>query len=609
MANISIRNLDDSVKQALAERAKREGCSMEAMLRRCLMQAAGRSGSSDRGEYNAAGRGFSLDGGKHNAADAAHERQKTAEGADMPPQNAASQGQAPVTDNPANIASRNLPPHNFADLKGKRILLILCGSVAVYKSLELIRILRRAGAEVKIIMTKGAQQFITPLLAGAIAGGSVYTELFDRAAEQDIGHIRLARGADIIALIGATASRMAKMAAGAADDLAGAVLLAARAPVLLAPAMNPAMWAHPATRRNAARLQADGCFFIGPESGEMAESNEAGLGRMSEPPHIAAAIERILDGQALSQMARSDRQGGDHEPLSTAKQGGIIALTAETSFRLRGGGASYSLPVGAEAPSRLLAAAGSRPCLTASQFGKPMSEQSEQDKAIMKDLPLDGRHIIVTSGPTHEPIDPVRYIANRSSGQQGHSIAAALARLGARVTLISGPVNLPDPANMDVIHVTTALEMQAAVQAALPADAAIFVAAVADWRVKHQATDKIKKASGAAEPPALELVENPDILAGIGHSAERPRLVIGFAAETANLLDNAAAKLDKKGADWIVANNVAAQDGKGSIMGGAHNHIYILNRQGAEEWPEMPKTEIAVCLAARIADFFEKKKA
>lgn len=401
-------------------------------------------------------------------------------------------------------------------LADKRILLIIGGGIAAYKCLDLIRRLRERGAAVRCVMTRGAQQFVTPLAVGSISADHVFTDLFDRQDEHDIGHIRLSREADIIVVAPATADLMAKMANGLADDLASAVLLATDRQVLLAPAMNPRMWAHPATRRNLEKLRGDGIELIGPARGEMAESGEAGEGRMSEPLEIVAAVESLLDG------ARK---------------------------------------------------------------------------------PLAGKRIIVTSGPTHEPIDPVRYIANRSSGKQGHAIAAALARLGADVQLVSGPVSIADPTRVTTTHVETARQMMTAVEALLPADAAIFVAAVADWRTEEASGQKIKKqASGAA--PSLQMVENPDILATIGHHPKRPRLVVGFAAETQQVVDNARAKLERKGADLIVANDVSHDSGinPGGVMGGERNLVRIVSRDGVADWPEMSKQEVARRLAETIAE-------
>jgi phosphopantothenoylcysteine decarboxylase/phosphopantothenate--cysteine ligase len=393
----------------------------------------------------------------------------------------------------------------------KRILLIIGGGIAAYKCLELIRRARERGFAVRAVMTKAAEAFVTPLSIGALTGDRVFQDLFSLDDEREIGHIRLSRGADIIVVAPATADLMAKMAGGHADDLASAVLMATDKPVLIAPAMNPRMWDHPATRRNRAVLAGDSIHMVGPEKGEMAESGEAGEGRMAEPLVIVAAVEELLDGQPK---------------------------------------------------------------------------------------PLSGRKIVVTSGPTHEPIDPVRYIANRSSGKQGHAIAAALAALGAEVRLVSGPVSIPDPAGVDTVHVESARQMREAVMAALPADAAVMVAAVADWRTAESSGEKIKKAAGA-EPPTLKMVENPDILAEVGHSAKRPRLVIGFAAETQNLLENAGAKLKKKGADIIVANDVSAGTG---VMGGDLNRVRIVSATGIEEWPELGKSEVAERLAALVAE-------
>ncbi|MCE7028402.1 bifunctional phosphopantothenoylcysteine decarboxylase/phosphopantothenate--cysteine ligase CoaBC [Jiella avicenniae] len=394
-------------------------------------------------------------------------------------------------------------------LAGKRILLVIGGGIAAYKTLDLIRRLRERGASVTPVMTQAAAEFVTPLSVGALAATRVYSDLFDREDEQDVGHIRLAREHDLVVLAPATADRMARLANGLADDLAGAVLLATRAPVLMAPAMNPSMWDHPATRRNLAQLVADGVRLVGPGTGEMAERGEAGTGRMAEPLEIVAAA-----AASLVPAAR----------------------------------------------------------------------------------PLDGLSAIVTSGPTHEPIDPVRYIANRSSGRQGHAIAAALRDAGAKVTLVSGPVTLPDPEGIATRHVETAAEMLAAVETALPADIAVFVAAVADWRVAAESNRKIKKT--AEGPPALALAENPDILATIGHHAMRPRLVVGFAAETDDLLANARKKLERKGADAILANDVSPQ---GGVMGGSENTIRLVTIEGVDEWPKLAKEAAAERLAEWIA--------
>ena len=397
-------------------------------------------------------------------------------------------------------------------LGGKRILLVIGGGIAAYKSLDLIRRLRERGASVRCIMTQGAQHFVTPLAASAISGQRTHTDLFDREDEADIGHIKLARDADAVVVAPATANLMAKMAGGHADDLASTVLLATTLPILIAPAMNVRMWLHPATQRNLATLRADGVRVVGPNEGAMAEA-EFGPGRMAEPLEIAAALEALV----------APAQG-----------------------------------------------------------------------------PLAGRRVLITSGPTHEPIDPVRYIANRSSGKQGHAIARAAAEAGAAVTLISGPVAIPDPEGVRTVHVESAREMLRAVEAALPADIGIFAAAVADWRTAGEAAEKMKKDGGAL--PQLHLVENPDILATIAHRKEgRPRLVVGFAAETGNVIPYAQAKLARTGCDRIVANDVSPE---GGVMGGDRNTVHLVTRESVEDWPPLPKAEVAQRLAARIAGHF-----
>ncbi|NGM21622.1 bifunctional phosphopantothenoylcysteine decarboxylase/phosphopantothenate--cysteine ligase CoaBC [Roseomonas stagni] len=386
-----------------------------------------------------------------------------------------------------------------------RILLIVSGSVAAYKALELTRLLRKAGHEVSPILTAGGARFVTKEALAGISGARVHDDLW--AAEAEIGHIRLARWPDLVVVAPASANMIARMANGLADDLAGTVLLATRAPVLVAPAMNPAMWAHPATVANMAALRSRGVAVAGPEEGAMAEP-ESGPGRLVEPAALAATIESIL-----------------------------------------------------------------------------------------RDGPLKGRHVIVTSGPTQEAIDPVRYIANRSSGKQGHAIAAALAALGARVTLVSGPVSQPDPTGVTVRRIESARDMLAAVEAALPADAAIFAAAVADFRPEAAPTQKIKKEPGAP-PPEIRLALNPDILATVAqHATKRPRLVVGFAAETEKVVEHATAKRLRKGCDWIVANDVS-----GDVMGGAENAVHLVTEAGVEDWPRMPKEEVAKRLAVRVAE-------
>ena len=393
-------------------------------------------------------------------------------------------------------------------LAGKRILLIIGGGIAAYKSLDLIRRLKERGAAVTPVLTRAGTEFVTPLSVSALAGGKVHTDLFDLTDEAEMGHIQLSRVADLIVVAPATADLMAKMAQGRADDLASTLLLATDTRVLIAPAMNVRMWTHPATMRNLATLAGDGVRVVGPNEGDMA-CGEFGPGRMAEPLEIVAAIE-----------------------------------------------------------------------------------------AALADGPLRGKHILVTSGPTHEPIDPVRYIANRSSGAQGTAIAQALAALGARVTFVTGPASVPSPPGVAVVPVETAQEMLAAVIAALPADAAIFAAAVADWRVENASDQKMKKTATGA-PPALQFAENPDILAMVSKGSPRPRLVVGFAAETDDVIAYATQKLARKGCDWIVANDVRPETG---IMGGTDNAVTLISANGPEPWPRMTKDAVARKLAARIAE-------
>jgi phosphopantothenoylcysteine decarboxylase/phosphopantothenate--cysteine ligase len=392
-------------------------------------------------------------------------------------------------------------------LAGKRILLIIGGGIAAFKTLDLIRRLRERGASVTPVLTRAGAEFVTPLSVSALAGHKVYTDLFDLTDEAEMGHIQLSRSADLVVVAPATADLMARMAQGHANDLATTLLLATDTPVMIAPAMNVRMWQHAATQRNLATLRGDGITIIGPNDGDMA-CGEHGPGRMSEPLEVVAAIEDALTGG-----------------------------------------------------------------------------------------PLKGRRILVTSGPTHEPIDPVRYIANRSSGAQGSAIARALMALGAEVVFVTGPADVPPPAGAEVFGVETADQMLAACHAALPVDAAICAAAVADWRVAGAATSKMKKDKGGL--PQLELTENPDILATLSQpGTQRPALVVGFAAETDDVIQNATAKRVRKGCDWILANDVSPQTG---IMGGTDNEVTLITGAGAEPWPRMSKPEVADRLADRIA--------
>jgi len=393
-------------------------------------------------------------------------------------------------------------------LDGRRILLVISGGIAAYKSLDLIRRLKERGAVVRCVLTRGGANFVTPLSVATLSGQRVFQDMFSLTDESEIGHITLARDCDLVVVAPATANLIAKMATGLADDLASTLLLAAQAPILVAPAMNVRMWNHPATQGNLATLAARGVRRVGPNAGFLAEGEE-GMGRMAEVPEIVAAIEALL---------------------STG--------------------------------------------------------------------PLAGLRAVVTSGPTHEPIDPVRFIANRSSGKQGHAIAAALAASGAAVTLVSGPVDLADPPGCKVVRVETAAEMLDAVTKALPADIAVCAAAVADWNVANRADGKRKKEAGAP-PPAIELAPNPDILATLSAPGPtRPRLVIGFAAETENVVGNAVAKRARKGCDWVLANDVSPASG---TFGGDSNRVHLISAAGTEDWPVLAKTELAARLAARIA--------
>jgi phosphopantothenoylcysteine decarboxylase/phosphopantothenate--cysteine ligase len=462
MASLTVRQLDERLKKLLRLRAARSGRSMEDEVRVILRQAAQDDGRD-----------------------------------------------TPDHSEPPTLTEAAPQKPRTTGLSGPRVLLIIGGGIAAYKSLDLIRRLQDRGALVRCILTAAAQHFVTPLAAGALAGERAYTDLFDLQSEFDVGHIRLARDTDLIVVAPATADLLAKMAGGHADDLASAVLLATNKPVLIAPAMNPHMWQAKATQRNLAQLAADGIRVVGPNAGEMAEPGEAGIGRMAEPLEIVAAAETVLH-----------RAG-----------------------------------------------------------------------------PLTGKRVLVTSGPTSEPIDPVRFIANRSSGKQGHAIATAAAAAGAEVVLVSGPVNLPDPPGLAVVRVETARQMLDAVEKALPADVAIFAAAVADWRTEATSEHKIKKQQGHI--PTLKLVENPDVLATVAHrKSGRPRLVIGFAAETDHVVANAKAKLAKKGCDWILANDVSPQTG---IMGGDTNTIHLITPAGVEAWPPQSKDDVARSLIGRIA--------
>ena len=399
----------------------------------------------------------------------------------------------------------------MSSLSNKRILLIISGGIAAYKSLELIRLLRKSGASVRCILTQGGQQFITPLSVASLSGQQCYTDLFSLKDETEMGHIKLSRDADLIVVAPASADLLARMAHGHSDDLAATTLLATDKSVLVAPAMNVRMWEHAATQDNMKLLEQRGILRVGPDDGEMA-CGEYGPGRMAEPESILAAIEKYFSANK----------------------------------------------------------------------------------------PLAGHSALVTSGPTYEPIDPVRFIGNRSSGKQGHAIAIALADLGADVTLVTGPVALPDPSGVNTIHIETAAEMLAACQSALPVDIVICAAAVADWSPETALNKKIKKSSDK-NPPDLKLKENTDILATLSKGPNRPRLVIGFAAETQNLLDAAQSKLKSKGCDWIIANDVSE-----GVFGADENTVTLVTASNTEEWEKAGKDEIARKLAQLIVGFISQ---
>ena len=423
-------------------------------------------------------------------------------------------------------------------MASKSILLIVTGGIAAYKALELVRLLKRQSIAVRAVMTKSATEFVTPLSMGVMTEDQVYGDMFDLKEEREIGHIQLSRQADLIVICPATANILAKMAAGISDDLATTILLATDKPVLAVPAMNVRMWNHAATQRNLKTLREDGITVMDPDEGAMA-CGEFGPGRLPEPPDVAARICAMLD-HPFDALLASGRAPGTKA---------AAVMTAQPDF--------------AEEVHR----------------------------------PLFGKRVLVTAGPTYEAIDPVRYIANRSSGRQGFAIAQAAAEMGAEVTLVAGPVHLVTPPGVIRIDVESALEMQAEVEKALPTDVAILVAAVADWRATDVPEQKIKK-DGKGVPP-LALTENPDILASLAKHVQRPKLLIGFAAETEKIVEHATAKRAKKGCDWIVANDVS-----GDVMGGANNAFHIVTKDGVESWPDSPKDVIARRLMEKVADEF-----
>ncbi len=562
-----------------------------------------------------------------------------------------------------------------ARMTGPRILLVVGGGIAAYKSCELVRLIRKGGGEVTCVLTEGGSQFVTPMALAALSENKVYTSLFDLKDEVEMGHIQLSREADLVVVCPATADLLAKMAAGIADDLATTAILATDKPVMAVPAMNVRMWEHEATQRNVEWLRQAGVHVMQPEEGAMA-CGEFGPGRLPEPETVwleiaealgvdpgdvgASEIADYLEALEPEDEPEADWSDEDEPEVESHgggyRAGGLSALLASiiprsTSHRVNDDAVAYdddnfpqddtglpplpeegwgeAAPDGEEEPltepdmnSPLLARKGSASGAPNMDPGAlinkdleavPMAASVDPGAVVVADVvadpldgqpafeldpehrPLFGKHVLITAGPTHEPIDPVRYIANRSSGKQGFAIAAAAAALGARVTLVAGPVHLQTPPGVDRVDVESAQEMALAVKKALPADVGIMVAAVADWRSRDVAMAKIKKRSSA--PPALLLTENPDILATTAGSSNRPRLLVGFAAETDDLLENAKKKRKNKGADWIVANDVSDD-----VMGGDENAVHIVSADEIDSWEPMPKRDVALKLMERIAD-------
>lgn len=554
-------------------------------------------------------------------------------------------------------------------MSGPKILLVIGGGIAAYKSCELVRLIRKAGGDVTCVLTEGGQQFVTPMALAALSENKVYTSLFDLKDEVEMGHIQLSRQADLVVVCPATADLLAKMTAGIADDLATTLILATDKPVIAVPAMNVRMWEHSATQRNADWLRQAGVTVMDPDEGAMA-CGEFGPGRLPEPTGILQAIAEALDldidlpelAAPAPQLAApapsayaddsADEDEYDEEDSSSSGSGLGSLLNAiiprstesrgaedeerdfdesefeepdfdesefqETEFKpdfggpllAKKGGAAAAPPTDREAINHTVARQDERAApqpmpgdIAHADHGAALSADPLYGQAIFDEnpehRPLYGKHVLVTAGPTREPIDPVRYIANRSSGKQGFAIAAMAAAAGARVTLVAGPVHLPTPVGVDRIDVETAEDMAEEVRNALPADAAFMVAAVADWKSRHVAAEKMKKRGSA--PPALILAENPDILAAVAAGRKRPQLLIGFAAETENVVENAKSKRKRKGADWIIANNVSGAEGE-SVMGGDLNQVHIVTPGGVESLVEMPKEEVARELVRRAAE-------
>ncbi|UIP06810.1 bifunctional phosphopantothenoylcysteine decarboxylase/phosphopantothenate synthase [Erythrobacter sp. SDW2] len=551
-------------------------------------------------------------------------------------------------------------------MAGPRILLVIGGGIAAYKSCELVRLIRKQGGAVTCVLTEGGAKFVTPMALAALSENPVHTTLWDLRNEVEMGHIQLSREADLIVVCPATANMLAKMAAGIADDLASTLLLATDKPVMVAPAMNVKMWQHDATQMNVARLRDASVHVVDPDEGAMA-CGEFGPGRLREPEEIWNAIAELLGAEQVELRDQAELapapppkhvpapqvEALEPEPEEESRGilGGLFASIIPRTTRKRsleeieaqwdapveesgadvdrGGDAAEEMPEPLAGAGPVLATKGKAksapptdadainhtvatgtgsqkpepiaddgPLVTEDDFENDLLDGQPDFDETPEHRPLYGKHVLVTAGPTHEPIDPVRYIANRSSGKQGFAIAAAAANAGARVTLVAGPVHLKTPPGVDRVDVESAVEMADAVRKALPADAAVMVAAVADWRTRDVAGQKMKKRGSA--PPALILEENPDILTNLSASEKRPRLVVGFAAETNDVLDNAKSKRKRKGADWIVANDVS-----GNVMGGDRNTVHIVSSKGAEALPEMPKDDVARALVERIAEALE----
>lgn len=551
-------------------------------------------------------------------------------------------------------------------MAGPKILLVIGGGIAAYKSCELVRLIRKQGGSVTCVLTDGGAKFVTPMALAALSENPVHTTLWDLRGEVEMGHIQLSREADLVVVCPATANMLAKMAAGIADDLATTLLLATDKPVMVAPAMNVKMWQHEATQLNLARLREAGVHVVDPDEGAMA-CGEFGPGRLREPEEIWNAIAEFLGAEQVELRQEAELAPAPQPKRAPAPEvealepepeeesrgilGGLFASIIPRTTRKRSveeieaqweapaeetvgdadwgdadaeempepvadagpilarkGKAASAPPTDPDAINHTVATGagaqkpepvtGKAPLVVEDDFENDVLAGQPDFDTDPAHRPLYGKHVLVTAGPTHEPIDPVRYIANRSSGKQGFAIAAAAAAAGARVTLVAGPVHLKTPPGVDRIDVESAVEMADAVRKALPADAAVMVAAVADWRTRDVAGQKMKKRGSA--PPALILEENPDILTNLSASDKRPRLVVGFAAETNDVLDNAKSKRKRKGADWIVANDVS-----GDVMGGDRNTVHIVTSQGAEALPDMPKDDVARALVERIAAALE----